>query len=97
MDFYQIKLLHFQKQLYLYLKIKRDECLDLINNSILSYSPILAPVELFFRMTKNRIRAFNQIMIVWFNNLEGRIKIFNALWSWIKIWINDMCIQFIKI
>ena len=58
---------------------------------------MLASVELFFRITKNRIKFFLQIMIVWFNNLEGRIKIFNALWSWIKICINDMCIQFIKI
>ena len=45
-------------QLNLYLKIKRDEYLDLINNIILSYSPMFAPVELFFRMAKIELKLF---------------------------------------
>ena len=54
---------------------------------------MLYPVELFFWLIKNRIRAFIQIKTIWFNNYEGRMEIFNALWIWKKL---RMLIQYIK-
>ena len=40
------------------------------------YSPILAPVELFFRMVKNKIRQQIWDNNVWFNDLKGILEIF---------------------
>ena len=36
------------------------------------YSPMLAPIELFFRMVKNKMREQLHNKNIWFNDLEGR-------------------------
>ena len=40
------------------------------------YSPMLAPVELLFRMVKNKIRQQIWDNNVWFNDLKGVLEIF---------------------
>ena len=40
------------------------------------YSPMLAPVELFFSMVKNIIRQQMWDKNVWFNDLKGILEIF---------------------
>ena len=59
------------------------------------YSPILAPIELFFRMVKNRIRAVLTCKNMCFNDQKDRLEIFDAISDWDKSWISKMCIQFI--
>ena len=58
------------------------------------YSPMLAPVELFFRMVKIKTRKQFHNQNVWFNDLKGRLEIFHVLEEWKKSWINNMWIQF---
>ena len=60
------------------------------------YSPMLAPVELFFRMIKIKIRKQLHNQNVWFNDLKGKLEIFHALEEWKKSWICNMWIQFIQ-
>ena len=62
-----------------------------------AYSPMLAPVELFFRMVKNKLRANLISQEIWFNNVQGRIEHFKSLQNWSKESIKMMWIQFIKI
>ena len=59
------------------------------------YSPMLAPIELFLRMVKNKIKQLHNKNI-WFNDLEGRIEIFYSLKDLRKPWISNMWIEFIS-
>ena len=61
-----------------------------------AYSSMLAPVELFFRMVKNKQRANLISQEIWFNNVQGRIEHFKSLQNWSKESIKMMWIQFIK-
>ena len=54
------------------------------------YSPILAPIELFFRMVKNRIRAVLTCKNMCFNDQKDRLEIFDAISDWDKSWISKM-------
>ena len=43
------------------------------------YSPSLAPVELFFRMIKNKLRKTLHTQVIKFNKLIDRIKIYSSI------------------
>ena len=60
------------------------------------YSAILSPVELFFGITKSRLRINIHNSQIWFNLFKKRIKIYKAIKNQHKSWIIKMCIQFIK-
>ena len=45
---------------------------------LFAYSPMLAPVELFFRMIKNRLRTNSHYKQIWLNKQAEIIKIFNV-------------------
>ena len=61
-----------------------------------AYSPMLAPVELFFRMIKNKLRTNIHYKQIWLNKQAERIEIFNAIKDWNKACIIKMWNQFVS-
>ena len=61
-----------------------------------AYSPMLAPVELFFRLVKNKIRAHLHDQNICFNETKDRLIIFNSIHNWNSQWIKNMWIEFVK-
>ena len=61
-----------------------------------AYSPMLAPVELFFRLVKNKIRAHQHYQNICFNETKDRLIIFNSIHNFNSKWIKNMWIEFVK-
>ena len=61
-----------------------------------AYSPSLAPVELFFRILKNKLRRTLHNEGIWFSKLAERVKIYKSIENIDKLWIKELWIEFIK-
>ena len=61
-----------------------------------AYSPELAPVELFFRLIKNKMRKLMINRTISFNKLKDRVIIADSISDLKLKSILDMWIQFVK-
>ena len=60
-----------------------------------AYSPNLAPVEIFFRIIKRKLRVNLNLKNIWFDNLQDRIFIYESIKNWKIDEIKYMWIQLI--
>ena len=59
-------------------------------------SPILTPVELYFRMDKNKLRANLKSKRLWFDKITDRIIIYESVKDFNFQDIKNMWIQFVR-
>ena len=76
--------------------LKTMEHLSINCQFLPAYSPSLAPVELFFRIVKNKLRKTIQSEGIWFKKLIDRVKIYNFIENSEKKRIQELRIEFIK-
>ena len=78
------------------LSLKTAKNLNLSIAFLPPYSPFLAPVELFFKILKSKMRKLMLRKEVNFNKIEGRKEIFNSVVDFDKGWIKKIWIEFVS-
>ena len=75
------------------LALKTAKILNLNIHFLPPYSPSLAPVELFFKILKSKVRKLMMQREINFNWQEGRAKIFNAVVDYNTVWIKKTWVK----